>query len=253
LNFTQLEPSEFHDLMLLQPADTRTAGDSERLARLAVSASRLEIALQHVRESLDQPDITGRRFERVLLAVELLMQLDRRQDAIREAQGWKGRPERCRIEATGLANLLAGYGNRSDAAALLAAAAKNKGVPAGDRYAILLRQAEFESDPNAAADLCWQVEQAGYLPSEKLRWACHRMNAAKQSDRVVAMLEQRLRRGVDVSPRVLSELEAAYLALQRPVDARRAYEQDPPPRHPTGQSVPTPRDFFNQRFRGGMF
>ena len=133
---------------------------------------------------------------------------------------------------------------RADAAALLAAAGQNKVIPRRDRYAIMLRQAELELSPVEAANLYWRIDEAGYLPSEKLRWACHQMNLAKQPERVIELLERRLRSDADVPPPVLSELEAAYLSQQRPLDARRAYEQDPPPPTPPRPPVATRRNRF---------
>jgi hypothetical protein len=251
LDFTQLEPWEVHDLMSLQPVDTRTAADWEQLARLAVAALKIEVALQHARESLKTPDATERTYDRVVLLVELLLRLGRQEEAVGVTRGWTGRPERQHAEAIRLANLLATYGRRSDAAALLARAAQNKAIPPGDRYAIMLRQAELELRPTAAADLCWQVGEAGLLPPEKLLWACHQMNQAKQAERVVMLLERRLRSGVDLPPKVLAELQAAYLAEQRTRDARRACEQDPPP--PTSPPAARQRNTFDPRFGGGMF
>jgi hypothetical protein len=80
--------------------------------------------------------------------------------------------------------------------------------------------------------LNWQIVQAGHLPDDKLAWACQQLNRARQSGRVIKLLEGRLRRGEDLELDELQELERAYVSAGRERDALRAGLQDPVPRDP---------------------
>jgi hypothetical protein len=85
-----------------------------------------------------------------------------------------------------------------------------------------VRQAELTVDAAAAADLWWQVYEAGHLPDDKLYVACTRLNEGRQSARAVEVVERQIRQRTKSAPHLLAVLERAYRALNRGDDARRA-------------------------------
>ena len=88
--FSRLSAAERYYVLSAQPPETRTAADWERLARAALSASQTEQALEHVRKSLQAADNDDGRFDRVLLHVNVLLRLQRNDEAVRVTQEWAG-------------------------------------------------------------------------------------------------------------------------------------------------------------------
>jgi hypothetical protein len=105
------------------------------------------------------------------------------------------------------------------------------------RYQLMWRQAVLTPGAKASADLIWQVAQADRLPKDTLAWACQELNRAKQPDRVIDLLESRLRDGSQLILIELAELKTAYEAVGRQQDAVRAgspASAPPPPRPAQG-------------------
>ena len=102
--------------------------------------------------------------------------------------------------------------------------------------ALWLIQADEEvqqSSPSAAADIGWKLHEAQQLPAERFDWFIARLHAAGQHERVISIVEDRLRDGQTVEANVLhSILSSAYDSVGRKDDANRA-RSDPGPPRPT--------------------
>ena len=90
------------------------------------------------------------------------------------------------------------------------------------RWPLVTRQAELTVDAAAAGELWWRVYQSGHLPDDKLLAACISMNDGGHSDRVVELVEAKIRASHRSAPNLLGVLETAYRRLGRAADARRA-------------------------------
>lgn len=133
----------------------------------------------------------------------------------------------------------------------------------GERYEILARQpaesrAGDDHEQLARAALTaglLQIQKAlehaeAALPVDRYEWACRMWNVAGQPERVIGLLEERLRRGRGLSDSELVELALAYRQANRPVDARRA---ETTARIPKPNQGPTPNQRAPQGMGGGMF
>ncbi len=92
--------------------------------------------------------------------------------------------------------------------------------------ALWLTQAEHEvqqAKPGLAADICWKLYLAKQLPADRFGWFIVQLEAAKQHDRVIALVEERLRSGATVEHDVLhTTLATSYDAAGRKDAAARA-------------------------------
>jgi hypothetical protein len=307
-NFTRLSAAQRHYILQCRRPEARTAYDWERLARRSLVLSRFDEALEQIVESMKLKD-EFRWFERFLLQVELLLRLERVEEAEQLAREWAGEPdvetaklvrlatvffdansgivvdplvvqaledgtltpiqrhhllrmrsdvrrgaERWRFWVEALEQLSPESHTRQHEVAIMLseitdpASAELVGQLAaktGDtvlKHQLLLRQAELTPTLSQSVKLIWRIEGAGHLPHNKLAWASRQLNRAEQSDRVIELLELRLRRGKHVGWDVRSELRTAYLAQDRQQDALRTGKQDDPGDGPK-----------NTQFGGGMF
>ncbi len=117
------------------------------------------------------------------------------------------------------------------------------------KSALKLRQAEFyaaRSNSDSAADIGWNLYEAGQLPEERAEWLCGQLAAAGRHDRLVLVVEDRLRSGTGVGKPLLDSLARAYDAVGRPDAARRA-------RSNAGEVKPSRnRAKFEQEFQGAI-
>ena len=90
----------------------------------------------------------------------------------------------------------------------------------------------------AAADIGWKLHEAQQLPSGRFDWFVDRLHAAGQHERVISILEDRLRAGERVATKVVhSILSAAYDAVGRKDEANRARSDTGPPQPPARPTV----------------
>jgi hypothetical protein len=96
------------------------------------------------------------------------------------------------------------------------------------RRRLLLRAAEITDDRELDARLVWELFQEKQLPAEKIPWMLSLLIAADRGPDVIAVLEQRLRRGEALDAESAIWLANAYRRAGREVDARRAesHQQD---------------------------
>jgi hypothetical protein len=125
-----------------------------------------------------------------------------------------------------------------------AVALANETKDARLRSRLLVRQAELVIDSKLAADVAWRIHETDELPAERIAWACGVWNAAGQPGRTIAVLEKRLLRGKALGQAELKELEAAYRAAQRPVDAQRAATTAPPKQPGSPEAMSGSGGFF---------
>ena len=86
--------------------------------------------------------------------------------------------------------------------------------------------------------MCWTVFESGQLPPERVAWAATLMNRAGQFNRVIRVVEARLRAGNTADPAAAWQLHLAYQSSERPLDARRAATFD---NLPAFRPAPVPR------------
>jgi hypothetical protein len=88
--------------------------------------------------------------------------------------------------------------------------------------AMIVRQAALMQDPAESAKLLVTALSNGELPDDQLPWAARVLLDGRQAQRLVSLLEDRLRRDKPLSPEVRELLQRAYESLNRPHDADRA-------------------------------
>jgi hypothetical protein len=90
---------------------------------------------------------------------------------------------------------------------------------------LLVRQAELyvlRANFAAAAEIGWKLFTAHELPSDHFDWLLDRLGAAEKNERLVQLVEERLRTGKRLEQSQLDAAALAYEALGRPAAARRA-------------------------------
>ena len=78
------------------------------------------------------------------------------------------------------------------------------------------------ADMRAVREVLWELAEKGQLPAQRLQWGMGLWNRSKHPERTIAVWERELRQGRVLHPELLPLLRDAYLAADRPVDARRA-------------------------------
>jgi len=297
-HFSRLTVAERYEILSQIPPKKLAGTIGDHVVRAAVAAGKPQQAREHAEAVLAAGSDDGLLFQRERTRVELLLRLDRDDEARSRARDWAGRDAATPDQLAAMAELLAEHDCRKDAEALFSRALSSRG-PAGEelspverfdlmcrranvqqdvarwrtlveaaalmpsdspqrrqclevfsqelfepshaevaatlaaetkipdlRRELLLQQALLTEDDRAAGDLFWKVHQAGRLPENWFLDACHRWHLAEQHQRVIEAWEQRLRSGK--FPPMLFRLEAAYNALDRPRDARRAATADSP-------------------------
>jgi hypothetical protein len=239
-----LELSRFDEAMaVVDQWVTEHAADATALADVA------ELLARHA-----QPQ-RAEDVARAALAIETLDDAARYTLLLRLAR-WRERAERCRtlLEAAQLKP--ADSGQRADclqrllaqlndpAHAELAAWLATQTDQPDLQSALWIRQAELTRETRLAAQLYWQVQQAGRLDDGRLATALRIWNQAGHAARVIDVCEQRLRSGRHLPDGTAEPLAAAYRAEKRPGDARRAAS------HPLRPTPTTPGRATN---RSGLF
>lgn len=111
-------------------------------------------------------------------------------------------------------------GRQVELAGILADEAKDASL----KTSLTLRQAELyaaRSNFDAAADLGWKVYEAKQLPEERIEWLCRQLANARRHDKLIQVVEERLRAGSGVDKQLLDSLATAYDVLGRPAAAKR--------------------------------
>jgi hypothetical protein len=94
---------------------------------------------------------------------------------------------------------------------------------------LLLRRAELCAaalNRDDAANIAWSLYRTNRLPTDRFDWLSQRLSEAEKHDRLITVIESRLRSGSQLSQDRLHWLASAYSALGRPIDAARARTND---------------------------
>jgi len=147
--FPSLAPAERYDILSCLPPESLKAEDWDRLAAAAAEAGRATESLAHARAAL-RSDGGRRLFERRRLVVELLLRLERGDEAAESAVRWAAEapPE----QAAELAELLAKFGRSQMADELFFRILEDKNLTTNARYGLLCRRASVHR-----GQLRWQL------------------------------------------------------------------------------------------------
>ncbi|MFT5523160.1 MAG: hypothetical protein ACI9HK_001104 [Pirellulaceae bacterium] len=115
-----------------------------------------------------------------------------------------------------------------------------------------LRQAELLTDPQAKAELCWQLLKQGAVPSKQFAWACEQLNAGMQPERAIEQLEKELHQR-RLNREELRQLAKAYIEVERQFDYHRTQQQDTEPNRPELNRPVPRRRRRNDPLPGGFF
>jgi hypothetical protein len=143
-NFLSLQAAERYEILARQPAEIRSGEDQEQLARAALAADRLPVALEHAQAALTLAQSPLESLRRDRLRIEILLRLGERERAGQEAWSRGTRPETPPTETAELALLLARHGVRETADRLFDVALSANHVPPSTRCALLGRRAEVQ-------------------------------------------------------------------------------------------------------------
>jgi len=144
-NFLSLQAAERYEILARQPAELHSGEDQEHLARAALAADRLPMALEHAQAALTHAQGPSEALRSDRLRIEILLRLGRHDRAGQEAWSRGTRPETPPTEAAELALLLARHGVRETADRLFDAALGAKDLPPSTRGDLLRRRAEVQS------------------------------------------------------------------------------------------------------------
>ena len=161
-NFPGLDAWQFYDILVQQPEATRKAYDLDRLATAAVEAGWWEEALGHVQAALALEAKDGRQFGRTGQLVEVLLRLDRVEEALKVVDDWHKRAKQPVEQLATMGEILARGGQGEESDKLFADALKRDGLDARRRYDVLVRSAKLRGDVPR-----WQalLEAAALQPS----------------------------------------------------------------------------------------
>ena len=90
---------------------------------------------------------------------------------------------------------------------------------------LLLRQADLyvaRSNAVAAAGVGWRLFETRQLPADRFDWLLERLRNARDNERLILLIEDRLRRGAALNQIQIEALATAYDAVGRPNDSLRA-------------------------------
>ncbi len=110
----------------------------------------------------------------------------------------------------------------------LADEAGRLGADAKDEHCQLelrLRQSDLynlKQNPQAAADVGWELYELKRLPSHRFDWLFTRLSSAGQPERLIRLSEQRMQAGATLNQEQLDSLAIAYEAMGRRDSAKRA-------------------------------
>jgi len=140
-NFPSLLKEERYAMLLLQPEATRTAEDYDRLAQAAIDLRRRPEAIEHIRSALSIAGDDGQESARQRLQVKLLLELNKRVEAMEIVDQWLARHAADAQGLASMAELLANHAQPLRAEELARSALAVAGVADADRYELLRRMA----------------------------------------------------------------------------------------------------------------
>lgn len=145
-NFPSLDARQFYDILVQQPEATREAFDLDRLAKAAVEAGWWEKALGHVQAALALETSDGRQFERTRMLVEVLLRLDRVEEALKVVDGWDKASKQPVEQLAAMGEILARAGQGEESDKLFAEALRRDDLETHRRYDLLVRSANLQGD-----------------------------------------------------------------------------------------------------------
>jgi Ca-activated chloride channel family protein len=220
-----------HPEEALARAEARAARpgvEPEELAALAETLNQRGVpvvATRLVQQALGRPEVTDERRQRLL---------HRRADMESGLVRWRtlleameALPAGSPIRSASAAIILNELNDQRqvELAGILAAEARDSWLKA----ALMLRQAELyaaRANTDAAAEIGWSLFEAQQLPAERTEWLCRQLAASRRHDRLVQVVEARLRSGAAVEKTLLNSLATAYDVLGQPAAARRVRTND---------------------------
>ncbi len=161
-NFPGLDTWQFYDILVQQPETTREASDLDRLAKAAVEAGWWEKALGHVQAALTREQIDGHQFDRTRQLAEVLLRLDRAEEALKVVHDWQKEAKQSAERLATMGEILAQAGQGEESDRLFAEALERDDLDVHRRYDVLVRSANLRGDVPR-----WQalLEAAALQPS----------------------------------------------------------------------------------------
>jgi hypothetical protein len=222
------------------------------LAETLHKGTALAPAAKMMREALARTESTGERRHRLLM---------RRADLEKGLTRWRtiveainALPDESSLR-TAAADLILAELTKPDQveqAGLLANAVNDKLVQAE----LLLRQADLfvaSSNAAAAADAGWTLYARKQLPAERFDWLVERLRAARETGRLIQVVEDGLQRGLVLSQSQLDALATAYDTLGRSVDSQRARSNQRDLKPSQAPAAPARTNFSPRGGGGGFF
>lgn len=161
-NFPSLSAVQRYEVLSCLPVEIVTAADRDCLAQAAAKAGRLNESLAHAQAAL-QSGNGDRQFERHCAVVELLLRLERANEAVETAQRWAAAPHIAPEQLAAMAELLAKHGSQSTADALFIRSLAGKELTPQERFGLICRRAAL-----CQAERRWQLllEAAETMPAD---------------------------------------------------------------------------------------
>ena len=166
-NFPSLTASERYAVLSLQPESTQTAEDCDRLADAAIAAGKQQEALRHAEAALARGGKDDREFQRVRRRTELLLRLERVEEAVSDALEWVAEEKRPPHVLCSMAELLASHAQVAEAEQLFASALQSDKLTDEERYTFLRRWAAARQGVARCEKL---LEAAAIKPSGSPEW-----------------------------------------------------------------------------------
>ena len=195
--------------------------DLAALAEILHQWGSVSEAAKLMRQALASKGVTGERRYRLLVRRANLESGPTRWQTLLEAI--EAVPRDAALRSTSIEAILADLTDpaHGDAAGRLGDEAKDKTA----QTALRLRRAELfllRSNAGAAADIGWNLYESKRLPANRWAWLFARLSAARQNERLIEFVEERLRSGQPLGQKLLESLAVAYEAVGRPDAAHRA-------------------------------
>lgn len=145
-NFPSLDAGLLLDILARQPKGTRSAADLDRLGQAATDAGWYEEALNYTELALAQGGFDVKQFQINRRRIELLLRLERAEEAIEWLMVWAENGRRLGEQLAAMGEILARYGHGATADKLFAKALDNADLTRQRRYELLVRQAEIHKN-----------------------------------------------------------------------------------------------------------
>jgi len=143
-HFPSLRAAELYEIAACQSASSRTGGDLEQLARIALEAGRAQNALEHIEASLKAAEGPHEQWRRERLELDILLRLGRREQVSQKALGMCSRPATLPSDMADVAAFLAKHELWEPADRLFEKALASKDLSASSRQELLLRRAAVQ-------------------------------------------------------------------------------------------------------------